>query len=149
MPTSGIKLLAKEVLTSVVQEVRGAFDDEGYKNPKKRVFSGDVPDTALDPYALLEVNDNVHSDYEDKGSPVEVVFIGVSIFATETGATKPYVAALDLSKSAASRITDEGFDVEGLTVFENRLGLNESASLTGPEQISIFGFSQQYEIHVE
>lgn len=149
MPTTNVNLLAKEVLRAVVSEVESAFSDEGYADVDRRVWAGDVPDDALDPWCIIEVVDDIHSDYEDKDSPVEVVFMGVSLFATEDGATNPYVAALDLAKRTTQRMTDETFSVSGLTVFENRLGLTEPASQTGPEKVNLYGFTNQFEIHVE
>lgn len=149
MPQPKLQLLSKEVLKAVVSEVEGAFSDEGYADNDRRVFAGDVPDTALDPWALIEVVDNAPSGREDKDSPVEVVFMGVSLFATEDGATNPYVAALDLSKATTQRITDSTFSVSGQSVYNARLTLSEPASQTGPEQVNLFGFTLQFEFHLE
>jgi len=149
MPRPNVNLLAKGVLKAVVSETESAFSDEGYSDVGRRVWSGSVPDTALDPWALLEVVDDIHSDLEDKESPIEVVFIGASFFATEDGATNPYTAALDLAKNQVKKMTDDTFSVSGHTVYEQRLNLTEPASQTGPEQVDLFGFTVQHEIHLE
>lgn len=149
MPQPNVNLLAKEVLKATLSEIKTTFTDEGYSDVDRRVWSGSVPDTALDPWVVLEIVDNLHSDMEDKETPMEVVFIGASFYATEDGATNPYIAALDLAKQATKKMTMETFSVSGQDVYANRHSLTEPASQAGPEQVDLFGFTVQFEIHLE
>ena len=149
MPEQGIQLLAKEALEAAVPLVKTVYQNQGYSSVDKRVWTQDVPESSPEPWSVFEIADDTHSQYEDKESPVEVVFLGIDHFATEAGATRPYMAALEIAKAVTTEMTGDSLSVDGHTIYDIRQQLNEPLSLTGSEQTNIYGFGQQYEIHIE
>lgn len=149
MPSSGLSYLSNDVLKAVISEVDAAFSSEGLSDVDSRVWSADVPDHAADPWALVEVLDNTHSEQsEDKDSPVEAIFIGVDVFGTEQGTNTPYDDVEALAKQVVQNMTG-GFTVANHTIYEVRLNFSEPVSSTGPEQVDLFGRSMQFEVHIE
>lgn len=149
MPKDALQYLTREVVEATVAVVDSAFADEGYSNVEQRVWTADVPDYAGDPWAQLAVDDvGPSTQYEAKDSPVEVEFVSVDLFATESGTATPY----DDVEALASRVTQnmtKGFTVSGHTVHEVRVNVAEPISLTGPQQADLFGRGLQFEIHLE